>query len=146
MEHQQSFSRYSTEIRALCREISRTLATVQSRMAADRSFVFSDEYRHMKQALRVRQDELRALKAKRAESMHFYSLILNGDVSRDGTVLENCAVNYELSTMIDCKLGDNTALNRTEGSHNALWNVLIARFSRLFVNSRFTVRYIVQLK
>jgi hypothetical protein len=133
-------------ISELCHDIGQVLGAVNSRLSADSSFVFTPEYCAMKDDLRLMNGELKKLKALRHIHQHCYSVLVQGDVLRNGEVIRNCPLNYELTSVIDCNLGDQTRLNKAEGSHNALWNLICAKLGALFVQKRFSVHHIVQLR
>lgn len=134
------------QMRQLCGEISTILGKVQMRMAADSSYVFSEDYRKLKEELRIRNSELRDLKDRRQRNQHVYTLVLCGDVSVAGKGRIKQTVNCDLDSIIDCKLGETTSLNLRDSSHKVMWNLIAARFGSFFVNSRFSLQYIVQLR
>lgn len=100
----------------------------------------------MKRELKAKSEELRRLKALASDFQHCYSLILTGDLLCNGRLVKDQPVNYELISAIDCKLGDQTQLNKTVGTHLALLNVISSRLGSLFHNKRFNMQYIVQLR
>lgn len=133
-------------ISVLCHKIGQLLGIVNSRLSADSTFVFTPEYREMKDELNVRNTELTKLKALRLSSQHCYSVLVQGDMLRDGEVIKNCPFNYELVSVINCNLGDRTSLDKTDRSHEVLWNVIYDKLGSLFVQRRFLVHHIVQLR
>ncbi len=134
------------KISDICHEINQLLLLVNEKLSQNSSFVFSEEYREMKDELRVKNAALKQLKASRQQLQHCYSLLIKGDVLRNGKLVQNCPVSYDIMSVIDCNLGDQTRLSKSVGTHNALWNLICTKFGAIFHNRKFSMEYIVQLR
>lgn len=134
-------------IHTLCQSINTLLGLLNERMAADPSFVFTDEYRELKLEVRNKNEELAKLKLQREDLHHCYSVIVKGDIIKsNGSVVKDYPLNHELISTIDCNLGTATQLSTSEGSHNALMTLIRTRLASFFVNRQFRLAYIVQMR
>lgn len=146
MEQETAREKLRTELMEVCRNLSERILYAQQAMASDSKFVFSDTYRLIRNELRLLNARLQELKKQRKNLQHHYSVIIEGDVFKDGKLVRNYPVSCEISSVIDCQLGDQTSLSRNKGSHKAFRNLLKARFGNLFLDRKFRMGYIVQLR
>jgi hypothetical protein len=91
--------------------------------------------------------ELHKLKREKMNLEHCYNVILVGDYyEKNGSIIEAYPFNVEITSLIDCALRDGTSLSKSIESHSELTALLKKRFEAKFVNGKFTVAYIIQLR
>ena len=134
------------ELAEVCRRLGEQIHTASAGLAADTRFVFTENYKTLRAEISSLRERLEKLKHRRRVQQHYYSVILHGDVVKDGRIVHDCPVSCDLNSVIDCKLGDATSLSQTVGSHRAFWNLLCAKFGALFHKRKFRMDYIVQLR
>lgn len=125
------------------RELSQEIASLKKMI---NPYMTSKEYNEVHSKF-LNLSNIKAIaKNELANQLHYYKVTLRGRKNSTNGEVQEKVFRRKLITEIDCKPYPSKALDTSIDSHNELFNYLQRSYSSFFLDGKFSVQRVVQLK